>query len=99
MHPLRIAMFVDGFPVITEPFILNQITGLLDRGHSVDILARHPQSATPVHRDIEGYRLLDRTSYLERSPKKQGRLSAVIGLLWSRAWLKPRALRTLASIL
>jgi len=41
---MRIAMFVDGFPVITETFILNQITGLLDRGHTVDVFARHPQS-------------------------------------------------------
>ena len=99
MHPLRIAMFVDGFPVITETFILNQITGLLDRGHAVDIFARHPQSPAHVHRDIERYRLLDRTSYLERSPKKQGRLSAVMSLLWSRAWLKPGALRALVKIL
>jgi colanic acid/amylovoran biosynthesis glycosyltransferase len=31
--PLRIAFFVGQFPVISETFILRQITGLLDLGH------------------------------------------------------------------
>ena len=96
---MRIAMFVDGFPVITETFILNQITGLLDRGHAVDIFARHPQSPTHVHRDIGRYHLLDRTSYLERSETRHERLRTVASLLWSVAWLKTDELTPLATIL
>ena len=96
---MRIAMFVDGFPVITETFILNQITGLLDRGHTVDVFARHPQSPAHVHPDIDRYRLLDRTSYLERVETKPRRLRAVAALLCSRAWFKAPALRSLATIL
>ncbi len=37
--PLRIAMFVNEFPALSETFVLNQITGLLDLGHDVTIFA------------------------------------------------------------
>ncbi len=36
---MKIAFFVDQFPSVSETFILNQITGLIDRGHEVDIYA------------------------------------------------------------
>ena len=32
---MRIAFIVGGFPLISETFILNQITGLMDLGHEV----------------------------------------------------------------
>jgi len=59
--PLTIAFVVDHFPALSETFILNQITGLLDRGHSVDIFARYPRSENIVHTDVERYGLLRRT--------------------------------------
>ncbi len=34
---MRIAIFVGSFPLISETFILRQITGLIDLGHDVDI--------------------------------------------------------------
>ncbi|MEN9519388.1 MAG: hypothetical protein RLZZ381_1976, partial [Cyanobacteriota bacterium] len=34
---MRIAFLVDQFPSLSETFILNQITGLIDRGHEIDI--------------------------------------------------------------
>ena len=37
--PLRIAMFVGSFPVVSETFVMNQITGMLELGHDVDIFA------------------------------------------------------------
>ncbi|BAZ46575.1 glycosyl transferase, group 1 family protein [Chondrocystis sp. NIES-4102] len=52
---MRIAFIVDQFPTLSETFILNQITGLIDRGHEVDIYCdrvaypksnRHPPSET-----------------------------------------------------
>ena len=36
---MRIAVIVKSFPVITETFILNQITGLIKRGHDVTVFA------------------------------------------------------------
>jgi colanic acid/amylovoran biosynthesis glycosyltransferase len=47
----------------SEVFILNQITGLIDRGHSIDIFA-YPleEYGEPVHEDVRRYRL-DRRFY------------------------------------
>lgn len=62
---MKIAMIVGDFPVLSETFILNQITGLIDRGHSVDIYAFEALevSTTKVHPDVEKYHLLNRTYY------------------------------------
>ena len=37
---MKIAFIVSGFPTLSETFILNQITGLLDLGHDVEIFAQ-----------------------------------------------------------
>src|SRR5436190_16770273 len=69
-RPLRIAMFLGSFPVISETFILRQITGLIDLGHSVDIFANsRPDASAPVQPEVSQYRLLERTKYLEGPPE------------------------------
>ncbi len=62
---MKIAFFLTEFPIISETFILSQITGLLDRGHDVTICARMPQVRPLVHSDVERYHLLDRTFYYD----------------------------------
>ncbi|WP_009631386.1 glycosyltransferase [Synechocystis sp. PCC 7509] len=63
---MKIAFIVWRFPVLSEAFILNQITGLIDRGHEVHI---HPVNGLPkknpgkVHPIVEEYNLLDCTFY------------------------------------
>ncbi len=64
---MKIAMVVSRFPVLSETFILNQITGLLRLGHEVDIYAldgREPLHAG-AHPAVERYGLLERTFFLE----------------------------------
>jgi hypothetical protein len=41
---MKIAFIVGTFPSLSETFILNQITGLIDRGHEVHI---HPVNGLP----------------------------------------------------
>jgi len=60
---MKIAFLLFHWPVLSETFIMNQITGLLDRGHEVDTYAISPGREPVVHEDIEGYRLLERTFY------------------------------------
>lgn len=60
---LRIAFVVDGFPALSETFILNQITGLLDLGHDIDIYSATRGRVGMVHGDVESYRLLERVAY------------------------------------
>ncbi len=57
---IRIAFIIDVFPVLSETFILNQITGLIDRGHEVDIFAAQAESLDTVHTDVNKYKLLER---------------------------------------
>ncbi|MDY7080774.1 MAG: glycosyltransferase [Chloroflexota bacterium] len=83
---MKIAFIVNAFPILSETFILNQITGLIDRGHEVDIYAVHFQDQPVVHADVERYDLLDRTFYRgtvsQRMPANRFlRLAKTIGLI------------------
>lgn len=68
--PLRIAMFVGCFPVVSETFILGQITGLLDQGHEVDIYAdMRADLGVPVHPEVMAYDLMRRTTFMDLPPE------------------------------
>ncbi len=74
---MKIAMVVGRFPVLSESFILNQITGLLDRGHQVDIYALDGLSQDSLrHPSVDQYQLLRRT-YASR---------VVPANYWHRLW-------------
>ncbi|MGH7843960.1 MAG: glycosyltransferase [Candidatus Binatia bacterium] len=60
---MDIAFIVSQFPSVSETFVLNQVIGLLHRGHQVDIYAQSRGGA--IHPDIQRYRLLERTHYLD----------------------------------
>lgn len=61
---MRIAFVVDAFPSLSETFILNQITGLLDRGHDVRIYARAVGDDRTVQPEVSTYGLRTRTRYV-----------------------------------
>lgn len=65
---MKILFFVSSFPALSETFILNQITGMIDRGHEVQILATK-KVTTAHHPDVENYQLMDKVTYIE-IPKK-----------------------------
>lgn len=73
-QPLRIAVFVNEFPALSETFVLNQITGLLDLGHDVTIFATRPRRESRVHSDIMRYRLWERLNYREMPSSRLTRL-------------------------
>ena len=60
---MRIAFFIDQFPSLSETFILNQITGLIDRGHEVDIYCDRAGNTEQIHPDVTKYQLLKRVYY------------------------------------
>jgi len=62
---MRIAMTVEAFPVLSQTFVLQQITGLLDLGHDVRIVSLNQPEDEVVHPDIDTYDLLSRTQYIE----------------------------------
>lgn len=62
-RPLRIAFLVGEFPSLSQTFVLNQITGLLDRGQRVDIYATGRGDPSATHEDVYRYQCLERTAY------------------------------------
>ncbi len=89
---MKIAFLVGSFPSLTETFILNQITGLLDRGHNVDIFATVSKDEKAVQSEILKYNLLLKTHYrynlkgafqagLDISARKFGKLCRTLNFL------------------
>ncbi|MDY6902708.1 MAG: glycosyltransferase [Cyanobacteriota bacterium] len=71
---MKIAFIVDRFPLLSETFVINQITGLIERGHEVHIYGRQTYD-NKLHPDVEKYKLIERTHYLPEIPKNYlGRL-------------------------
>lgn len=68
---MKIAFILGAFPTLSETFILNQITGLIDRGHEVDIFARSRGRDSKVHEDVLKYGLLQRTFYRPAMPRNK----------------------------
>lgn len=60
---MKIAIVVRSFPVVSETFIVNQITDLIDRGHDVFIFAFQQNKIELIHKKIQDYNLLEKTVY------------------------------------
>ncbi|CAN5815974.1 colanic acid biosynthesis glycosyltransferase WcaL [soil metagenome] len=65
---MKIAFILSQFPAVSETFILSQITGLMDRGVEVDILAGTEKPQPVEHPALATYGLRDRTRYAEGPP-------------------------------
>ena len=66
---MRIAYFVDRFPLISETFVLGQICGMIDRGHDVVIYANRVVESKVRHPVIDRYGLLEKTVFLPEVPR------------------------------
>lgn len=64
---MKIAFIVTIFPVLSETFILSQITGLLDLGHEVEIFAHGNLNEGKVHPDVKKYCLMERVHYFDNT--------------------------------
>lgn len=63
LHAMKILFVVASFPVLSETFILNQLTGLVDRGHEVYVYSTHKLEVPMFHKHLEPYHLHKRTFY------------------------------------
>ncbi|MBN1818308.1 MAG: glycosyltransferase [Sedimentisphaerales bacterium] len=68
---MRIAFIINGFPRLSETFLLEQITGLLDRGHEVFIFAKHIPPQSKMHPSVFQYKLMRRVRYHAAVPKNK----------------------------
>ncbi len=89
---MRIAFLVDTFPVISETFIINQIVGLINRGHDIHIYAKKRGNMSKYHTDITKYNLLEKTTLLQQTPRSYlWRLVKGIGLFLTNFHKAPLA--------
>ena len=58
---MKIAFVVGEFPVLSQTFVINQVTGLLDRGHEVLIYTKRFGDWCNSHPDVARYGLKERT--------------------------------------
>lgn len=94
---MRIGIFIGHFPVISETFVLRQLTGLLDMGQDIHVYADWaPDEAEtqiwddwrryPVHPEIARYGMLERTTYM-RMPLAVGYWKHPVWPLTGKTWL------------
>jgi colanic acid/amylovoran biosynthesis glycosyltransferase len=66
---VRIAFLPGNFPMLSETPVLNQITGLVKRGHEVDIFGDRPKTPSGYHPSIDELNLLARAYYRPDFPE------------------------------
>lgn len=60
---MKILFIVEHFPCLSETFVLNQVTGLIDAGHDVRIYALGKPDSPVTHEDMDVYHLWDKIYY------------------------------------
>jgi len=86
---MRVAFFLNDFPSLSQTFILNQITGIIDLGGEVDLYAFRKKSPDAIHEIVYQYELLEKVSYLHALPSgRKTRLASFIKLITSKNILK-----------
>ncbi|MEL6931336.1 MAG: glycosyltransferase [Cyanobacteria bacterium J06600_6] len=93
LSQLKIAFILGRFPVLSEAFILNQIAGLIERGHQVDIYALEGYSGeTKIHPIVSKYNLVAKSYYVPAVPDNfMLRCLKAIKLLFIRGIKNPLA--------
>lgn len=58
---MKIAFFVDRFPLVSETFVLAQVAGMIERGHEVTIFANKLVQPSVTHPVLERHDLMSKT--------------------------------------
>lgn len=82
---MRIAFLLHQFPRLSETFILRQITGLMDLGHSVTVFAEYPDYEGLKHEEILRYKLLENTRFVN-APEETGLQEMPVWPVMDRTW-------------
>jgi len=88
---MHVALFLTNFPNLSETFLLNQITGLMDLGVDIDIFASARPSQNKVHPQVEEYNLLERVSYSDSITPVYKRLTKGVKIVLKNLCKNPLA--------
>lgn len=86
---MKIAFIVGGFPALSQTFVLNQITGLLNLGHDVEIFAQYNPLDEKVQPDVRKYHLKERTHFYGIPRNKIKRILKAIYLIITNFYKGP----------
>ena len=90
---LKIVFLLTEFPSVSETFILSQVTGLIDMGHHVEVVAARAQKEALHQPEVEQYRLKERTRYLPgRIKGRSDRMRKGLLIICKRLLTHPTAL-------
>lgn len=65
----RVVVVTDQFPVLSQTFILDQMTGLIDRGLAVEHWSMQRMDEPVVHENVRRYGLIEKTRYISLPPE------------------------------
>lgn len=68
--PLKIAVVVGAFPVVSQTFIVNQVNSLIDAGHEVNLYAYKKRETESIHESLKKHDLLKKVIYLKKKNPK-----------------------------
>ena len=74
---MKILVVVQDFPCVSETFVLNQVTGMIDLGHDVQVYPLGRRNMKTVHEDFRDYNLLERVWTPTKVPKSK--LKRILG--------------------
>lgn len=77
---MRIAFIMEAFPKLSETFILNQVTGLIDQGHEVEIFPSRRILKKIIYSKVKNYGLFGRTFSPPDIP--ENKLAAKLKCIW-----------------
>lgn len=100
MKNKRIAFLVSQFPVLSETFILNQITGFIKEGWIVKIFTKKTMPCGLLHDDIKKYKLMQDTQTFVLSSKNKNviRCLAVLHLFYTFFFTPKQTLKLFKNI-
>ena len=78
---MKVAFLTELFPKLSETFILNQITGLIDNGYSIEVFATRAADEPKIHAQVEEYSLIERTAYTNKPTTYSGSISQIFGTI------------------
>ncbi len=80
---MTVTFLTSYFPVGSEQFITNQVVGLLEAGHEVQIISLHTPKQVVTNDEYERLKLYGKVEYIHIPRKNELKPAALIGLVFS----------------
>lgn len=87
---MKVLFLISSFPKLSETFILNQLTGMIDNDVEIDILAWNEVKKTKQHKEVESYKLIEKTTFINLPTRQLSRILGATKIFLTHVWKNPR---------